>query len=113
MFWESNPTHTVSGSGGCFVVDGEEVAEVGEGISKAGEGFAEGGEGVSVNGEGVTTVGNYHAGRCANFAKLGEAVSEVGGGFSLTRSGGAAHSSDAPIDCCLLSHDFNLFGWGG
>ena len=50
MFWESNPTHTVSGSGGCFAVGGEEVAEVGEGISKAGAGFAEGGEGVSVNG---------------------------------------------------------------
>ena len=55
MFWESNPTHTVSSSGGCFAVGGEEVAEVGEGISRAGEG-------VSVNGGVVAMLDNGLAG---------------------------------------------------
>ena len=62
MFWESNPTNTVSGSGGCFAVGGEEVSEVGEGISKAGEGFAEGGEGIPVNGGGVASLGSNLSG---------------------------------------------------
>ena len=54
-FWESNPTHTVSRPGGCFVVGGEEVAEIGEVISR-------GGEGVSVNGGGIAMLGNGLAG---------------------------------------------------
>ena len=28
MFWESNPTHTISDSGGCFAVGGEEIARL-------------------------------------------------------------------------------------
>ena len=98
MFWELNLTHTVSCSGGCFAFAGEEVAEVGEGISRAGEGFAEGGEGVFVNGGGI--------------AELGNGVAGLGGVISLTRSGGASQSPDAPIDCCLLSHDCVFFGCG-
>lgn len=62
VIWKSNPTHTVSSSGGCFAVGGKEVADVEEGISRAGEGFAEGGEGVSVNGGVVAMLGNGLAG---------------------------------------------------
>ena len=67
---------------GRVAVGGEEIAEVGEGISKAGEG-------VSVNG-----------------------VAGLGGVISLTRSGSASQSPDAPFDCCFPPRVCVFFGGG-